>query len=273
VFSPSPIQIFFRASGAVPFAVSAKGGDFASSEVCSLGGGDFSPHVADPPSWALAPEESFQVGAASFAPFATAAGFSKRLRRPEAFALRGILSCFLVLGALPFAVFAKGGAFSPSEVCSLGGGDFSPHAEAMLSRALAPEESFLFSSTNQEPGQPPPPQATPTPSSSSKHPKQKYSHANDFLIRGTVFTDKALAFPGVQLRIRRASEKKFRWQDATNSRGEFAMRVPQGAQYEVVVHAKGFADQSKTIDAKKGLTEERLVFTLEPQAAKKGAKK
>ena len=52
----------------------------------------------------------------------------------------------------------------------------------------------------------PPPETPATPSSSSKHSPQKYSHANDFLIRGTVFTDKALSFPGAQLRIRRAGE-------------------------------------------------------------------
>src|SRR5438270_2895114 len=92
----------------------------------------------------------------------------------------------------------------------------------------------------------------PQASSSSKNSKSKYSHANDFLIRGTVFTDKALSFPGVQLRIRRAGDKKFRWEDRTSSRGEFAIRVPQGAEYEIVVHAKGFADQAKTIDARTG---------------------
>jgi len=53
--------------------------------------------------------------------------------------------------------------------------------------------------------------ASPPQSSSSANGRQKYSHANDFLVRGTVFTDKALSFPGVQLRIRRAGEKKFRW--------------------------------------------------------------
>ena len=201
----------------------------------SFGGGGFSPRVKVPASSALAAEESF----------------SRFVDWPS---------------AASFALVAKGAVFS------LGGGDFSPHGSALRSWALAPEESFVSSSASQEPGQPPPPQP-PTPSSSSKHPKQKYSHANDFLIRGTVFTDKALAFPGVQLRIRRASEKKFRWQDATNSRGEFAIRVPQGDQYEVVVRAKGFADQAKTIDAQKGLTEERLVFRMEPQAPRKGAKK
>jgi hypothetical protein len=90
------------------------------------------------------------------------------------------------------------------------------------------------------------------------------------LIRGTVFTDKALAFPGVQLRIRRAGEKKFRWEDSTNSRGEFAIRVLQGAQYEMVVHVKGFADQTRTIDALTGSGENNVVFRMEP--VKKGKK-
>jgi hypothetical protein len=108
----------------------------------------------------------------------------------------------------------------------------------------------------------------PQSSSSAKNGKQKYSHANDFLIRGTVFTERAMSFPGVQLRIRRSGEKKFRWEDRTNSRGEFAMRVPQGGQYEMVVHAKGFADQAKTIDARSGSGENNVVFRMEP--AKKG---
>jgi len=112
------------------------------------------------------------------------------------------------------------------------------------------------------------PSASPQSSSSAKNSKQKYSHANDFLIRGTVFTEKAMAFPGVQLRIRRAGEKKFRWEDRTNSRGEFAMRVPQGTQYEMAAHAKGFADQIKTIDARNGAGENNVVFRMEP--AKKG---
>jgi hypothetical protein len=108
----------------------------------------------------------------------------------------------------------------------------------------------------------------PQSSSSSKNGKQKYSHANDFLIRGTVFTEKALSFPDVQLRIRRSGEKKFHWEDRTNSRGEFAIRVPQGAQYEMVVHVKGFADQAKTIDARTGAGENNVVFRMEP--AKRG---
>src|SRR6266852_1217017 len=112
------------------------------------------------------------------------------------------------------------------------------------------------------------PASQPQSSSSAKSGNQKYSHASDFLIRGTVFTDKALSFPDVQLRIRRAGEKKFRWEDRTNSRGEFAIRVPQGTQYEMVVHAKGFAEQARSIDARNGSAENNVVFRMEP--VKKG---
>jgi Carboxypeptidase regulatory-like domain len=116
-----------------------------------------------------------------------------------------------------------------------------------------------------------PPATTPAnPSSGTSSSKRKYSHANDFLIRGTVFTDKALAFPAVQLRIRRSTEKKFHWETYTNSRGDFAVRVPQGLEYELVIHAKGFADQTRAIDAKAGLSETTVTFRMEPAA---GAKK
>jgi hypothetical protein len=109
------------------------------------------------------------------------------------------------------------------------------------------------------------PAATP-----SKAGKKKNSHVNDFLIRGTVFTDKALSFSGVQLRIRRAGEKKFRWESYTDSRGEFAVRVPQGSDYEVVVRVKGFAEQRRTIDTKTGGNEESMVFRMQPNAGDKG---
>ena len=94
--------------------------------------------------------------------------------------------------------------------------------------------------------------------------KKKYSHLNDFLIRGTVFNEKALSFPEVELRLRKKGDKKFKWETYTNSRGEFAVRVPQGPNYEILVHVKGFADQTRTIEAKGGGNEETLVFRMQP---------
>jgi len=94
--------------------------------------------------------------------------------------------------------------------------------------------------------------------------KKRYSHVNDFLIRGTVFTEKAFSFPGVQVKFRKEGEKKYKWETYTNSRGEFAQRVPEGANYEILVHVKGFADQTRTIEAKGGGNEETTVFRMQP---------
>jgi hypothetical protein len=166
---------------------------------------------------------------------------------------------------------------------------------AVLMGALSAAAAFLapvacsavwgalpFSSGNQQEPAPAAPSPTPAPADSSKSApsatgagsssKSKPStHAHDFLIRGTVFQPSGRAFPAVKLRIRRESEKKFRWETFTNSRGEFAVRVPQGLQYEVAVAAKGFADQTRQVDARSGISEENVAFQL--RAAAGGKKK
>ncbi|HEY6945333.1 MAG TPA: carboxypeptidase-like regulatory domain-containing protein [Candidatus Acidoferrum sp.] len=101
-------------------------------------------------------------------------------------------------------------------------------------------------------------------SKSDKPAKKKYSHANDFLVRGTVFNEKTLSFPGVEVRLRKEGQKKYKWETYTNSRGEFAQRVPEGSNYEILVHVKGFADQTRTVEAKGGGNEETLVFRMQP---------
>jgi hypothetical protein len=106
-------------------------------------------------------------------------------------------------------------------------------------------------------------------SSSSSSNKRGRIHANDFLVIGTVFTDKAYALPGAKIRVRRASEKKFRWETYTNSRGEFALRVPQGDEYEIVILAKGFADQNNAVSAKSGISEDTVVFHMQPASGGK----
>ena len=108
---------------------------------------------------------------------------------------------------------------------------------------------------------------TPTQDSTSKTGSpgnKKYSHADDFLIRGTVFNEKAFSLPAAELRFRKEGQKKYKWETYTNSRGEFALRVPQGSNYEILVHVKGFADQTRTIEAKGGGNEQTLVFRMQP---------
>ena len=94
------------------------------------------------------------------------------------------------------------------------------------------------------------------------------------MITGTVFNDKALSFPDVRVRIRQTSEKKFRWETFTNSRGEFAVRVPEGNEYEVQVQARKFKEQSRTVKADAGSLQPQLSFRLEPATpGKSGDKK
>src|SRR6202045_98079 len=101
----------------------------------------------------------------------------------------------------------------------------------------------------------------PAPADSSSARKSKHSHADDLLIRGTVFNEHGLALQGVKLRIRRSDQKKSHWETNTNFRGEFAVRVPKGPDYEIAAESKGFARQSQAIN---GQSEENVVLHMQP---------
>jgi hypothetical protein len=138
----------------------------------------------------------------------------------------------------------------------------------VLACALIASAAFMLA---QDPpaSQPAPPRQAPVTESSSQQSQSKNSHADDFLVRGTVFTQEGRALPGAELRIRRATEKKFRWDTASNSRGEFAVRVKMGSDYEVVVRAKGYQEQSLAVNAATGERVKELVFRMQRQTGKK----
>ena len=150
---------------------------------------------------------------------------------------------------------------------------------ATVVRAQQPSPPPPAESQSSQPSQQPDPSSSapsstpPSPSSSSasssSSSKHGHSHANDFLVIGTVFTDKAFALPGAHVRVRRTGEKKFRWETYTNSRGEFALRVPQCGEYEIVVLAKGFVDQNGSVSAKSGISEDNVVYRLQPASGGK----
>ena len=124
-----------------------------------------------------------------------------------------------------------------------------------------------------QPQQPAPPlqgasSAPPASTESSNKKKTSSAHQHDFLIKGTVFTQEGLSFGGARIRIRKTGEKSFRWHDEANSRGEFAIRVIQGAQYEVVVDAKGFKEQLKQVDATGSDRVQEVVFRMEREGSK-----
>src|SRR5271165_2513773 len=95
-----------------------------------------------------------------------------------------------------------------------------------------------------------------------------------FLIIGTVFNERALSLPGVEVRVRQAGQKKHRWQTYTNSRGEFAVRVPEGHEYEVVVRVKKYQELVQKVTAVNGDNQQRLSIKLQPvvDSGKNGAK-
>ena len=109
-------------------------------------------------------------------------------------------------------------------------------------------------------------QSTQAESTNKKKPNSRHQH--DFLIKGTVFTQEGLSFAGARIQIRKAGQKSYHWNDVANSRGEFAIRVVQGAQYEVSVSGKGNKEQKKTVDATGSERVEELVFHMEREGSK-----
>ncbi len=100
-------------------------------------------------------------------------------------------------------------------------------------------------------------------------------HAPPFIVFCNVFDEKGFAVEGAEARLRRAGEKKDRWQARSDRRGELAMRVPPGEEYELTVAAKGYQTQSQKVD---GRQTNRVDLTLQlvpasnPKKAEKPAK-
>jgi hypothetical protein len=112
------------------------------------------------------------------------------------------------------------------------------------------------------------PELRPEQSESSSAKKSKHTPADDLLLRGTVFNEHALSLEGTTLHLRRLSDKRSRWQAVSNFRGEFAVRVPQGSDYEIVAEHKGYAAQTRTVSASNA--DQNIVFHMEPvQGGKK----
>ncbi len=65
-------------------------------------------------------------------------------------------------------------------------------------------------------------------------PQQKKPLKPYALIYGTVFGPDGRSRYGVPVKIRRADEKKARWETASDHAGEFAVRVPAGAADYIV---------------------------------------
>jgi hypothetical protein len=89
-----------------------------------------------------------------------------------------------------------------------------------------------------------------------------------YLIFVDVFSGQGFALSGARVRVRRATEKKFRWEGTSDHQGEVAFRVPPGEEYEVTIEARGFQGQTHKVDARQENRAD-LTFRLEPKAGGK----
>ena len=95
------------------------------------------------------------------------------------------------------------------------------------------------------------------------------SHAHEYVIFATVLNDRGFALYGARTRLRRADEKKFRWEAMSDHQGELAFRVPPGAEYEMTVEARGFKTETRKIDTREQNRVD-LTIRMEPQADARG---
>jgi hypothetical protein len=146
---------------------------------------------------------------------------------------------------------------------------------------LAGSLCFCAVTASQQPQQPAPPVSPEQPNAPTQKPQpagesstnKKKNSIPPFVILGTVFDEKAMAFPGVEVQVRLKGDKKFKWNTYTNSRGEFAVRVPEGPDYEVFVHRKHFQDVSQAVSAKGGVIQQQLSIRMEPVSQNKSGEK
>ncbi|MBI3404171.1 MAG: carboxypeptidase regulatory-like domain-containing protein [Acidobacteria bacterium] len=106
-----------------------------------------------------------------------------------------------------------------------------------------------------------------SPGQEKKGPKTE-SYLSQFLLFGTVFDKQGGLMPGAEIEVRRSNEKKVIQRAVSDRRGEFGIRVPMGAEYEVKVKAKGFAEQVRKVDARNGARLD-MVFRMGPGEEKK----
>ncbi|MBI1749345.1 MAG: carboxypeptidase regulatory-like domain-containing protein [Acidobacteria bacterium] len=93
--------------------------------------------------------------------------------------------------------------------------------------------------------------------------QEKKKRPPEMVITGTVFTEKGFSLPGASVRVKRTGERKPKWEAVSDRRGEFGVRVPQGAEYEVHVRAEGYEEQMQKVDGKAS-TYENLIFRMTP---------
>lgn len=69
------------------------------------------------------------------------------------------------------------------------------------------------------------------------------------LLYGNVFTADGHLLYGADVHVYKSGAKHWKWEAASDRRGEFAIRVPPGEDYVVEVKSKGFMTQTQKVTA------------------------
>lgn len=87
------------------------------------------------------------------------------------------------------------------------------------------------------------------------------------VVAGTVFREPGFALGGAEVRLAPEKDTKAKKLSfTTNSRGEFAFRVPaSGGRFRVAVSARGFHSEEKTVTVTPGERVE-VTFNLKPES-------
>jgi hypothetical protein len=93
---------------------------------------------------------------------------------------------------------------------------------------------------------------------------QEKKSAKDYaLIYGTVWNSDNLAVPGIPVKIQRVGDKKPKWEQVSDRRGEFAQRVPPGQnEYLVIADIKVPKGGAKPQTKVRVLNNERVDISL-----------
>ncbi len=99
--------------------------------------------------------------------------------------------------------------------------------------------------------------------------QKKLAQAEDeySVVAGTVFREPGFALGGAEVKLVPEGETKAKKQSfVTNSRGEFAFRVPaSGGRFRLSASAKGFRSEEKTVTVTPGERVE-VTFNLNPES-------
>jgi hypothetical protein len=90
---------------------------------------------------------------------------------------------------------------------------------------------------------------------------------NDCIFYATVFTNEGRLLEGAEIHVRPTGKKKPDFEAWTDRRGEFAVRVSPGQDYDIEVKAEGFITQMRTANAQTG--KQDMVFHMELKPSKK----